>query len=165
MIRYSPSNGVLIYTDIRNRGNFADHHHTMTALEEQLLTNDAESLVIPAIYLQSGFFYTFKVELECNGDYKCDTIEAIHDVIYDYSNIKCGILGGDIVLNSIDPVNMDLINWLTLNGLDLTYDPDGDESELQWSWDCVDTANNESCQGILKNVMMNNPLLILIYQI
>eukprot|EP01083_Nonionella_stella_P056163 148065_1 len=124
---------------------------TFQKLTESLQLETQETLSIDAlVLLQSGFLYTFTVNIKCIGDYACD-VDATHQVTFHVAPIHCMIMTNDITLDSVDPEH-DLDFTIELDGDTFTYDPDSvDSSGLLWSWNCMDDTD-QSCDYLLDSL-------------
>ena len=86
---------------------------SLMSLLYTMTNNDILSIDIGE-YLQHGLIYEFKIIINCNNGYNCDT-ESNQIVRYDYSDIICQIEGGNKNLNNITIDTIANTN-LNLNG-------------------------------------------------
>eukprot|EP01083_Nonionella_stella_P074375 201749_1 len=104
-------------------------------------------------WMQSGLEYEFRIRLQCTDmDYACD-IDAVHDLRYYYSRLKCRIFGNGIALSEVDPVLDELYDvTLQMDGKRLTFDPDIRQykKHLAWNWTCFNPSLNESCSELIE---------------
>eukprot|EP01083_Nonionella_stella_P309112 1093392_1 len=68
-------------------------------LGEFLQLQREEEVSVEALeLLQSGFVYTFSINVQCTGAYECN-VNAVHQVTFDTASIRCMIVTNDIALD------------------------------------------------------------------
>ena len=122
-----------------------ENNADLVALEQYLLLQkDMDSLSLdPWKFLQPGGEYVLIMNLKC-VQYDCD-INTTHVITYEYSEIVCKIMGGDVILDGITMESL-MEYEMVLNGELLTYDPDEMSSaNLEFTWQCINNTDGSDC--------------------